>query len=80
MVNDIVIPQIGEAASELYLVKWLKNPGDRVTEGEMLFELDIEKSVLEIESVYTGTLTKILIEEGEKVIPRQVAGKIITDE
>ncbi|HEB32925.1 MAG TPA: biotin attachment protein [Spirochaetes bacterium] len=80
MVNDIVIPQIGEASSEFYLVKWLKNTGDRVTEGETLFELDIEKSVLEIESVYTGILTEILVEEGEKVIPLQVAGKIITDE
>ena len=79
MINDIVIPQIGEADSELYLVKWHKNIGDRVTEGEVLFELDIEKSVIEIESVYTGTLTEILIEAAEKVLPLQVAGKINTD-
>jgi pyruvate/2-oxoglutarate dehydrogenase complex dihydrolipoamide acyltransferase (E2) component len=80
MDHDIVIPQVGEAVSELTIVKWLKAAGDRVEEGEFLFELDTEKSVMEIESVYSGTLTRIIAEAGEKVSPLQVVARITSDE
>jgi pyruvate/2-oxoglutarate dehydrogenase complex dihydrolipoamide acyltransferase (E2) component len=76
MVNDVVVPQVGEASSELRIVKWLKKVGDYVGEGENLFELDIEKSVLEVESVYSGTLSEILVEEGGSVEPLQVVCRI----
>ena len=78
MTEDIIIPQIGESASELTLVRWVKEKGDPVREGEILFELDTEKSVIEIESVYSGVLTEILTEKGEKVQPLQVVGRIST--
>lgn len=76
---DVVIPQVGEAVSELTIVKWLKAVGDYVEEGEFLFELDTEKSVMEIESVYTGTLTRIIAEAGGKVSPLQVVARISSD-
>ena len=78
MTEDIIIPQIGESASELTLVRWVKEKGDPVREGDILFELDTEKSVIEIESVYSGVLTEILAEKGEKVQPLQVVGRIST--
>ena len=80
MIQEVVIPQIGESVSELTVVQWLKAEGNPVQEGDFLFELDTEKSVLEIESVYTGTLTKILARKGEKVVPLQVVAKITTED
>jgi 2-oxoglutarate dehydrogenase E2 component (dihydrolipoamide succinyltransferase) len=76
MTHDIVIPQVGEAASELQIVRWRKQVGEHITEGEILFELDIEKSVLEVESLYTGTVTEILAEQGSSVEPLQVVGRV----
>ena len=80
MTREVVIPQIGESVSELTVVQWLKAEGDPVQEGDFLFELDTEKSVIEIESAYTGTLTKILARNGEKVVPLQVVAKITTED
>jgi pyruvate dehydrogenase E2 component (dihydrolipoamide acetyltransferase) len=44
------------------VVRWLKNVGDDVAAGELLLEVETEKSVVEIEAVATGRLTQILVQ------------------
>ncbi|HUG06865.1 MAG TPA: 2-oxo acid dehydrogenase subunit E2 [Candidatus Limnocylindria bacterium] len=71
---DIIVPQIGEVVSELRIVRWLKRPGDRVARGEILFEIDTEKTVLEVEAYEDGVLEEISADDGEIVAPLQRVG------
>src|ERR1700683_2489341 len=57
----LVIPKIGLVMENARLVRWLKNVGDVVRQGEPLLELETEKSVVEIESTDSGRLVEILL-------------------
>jgi pyruvate dehydrogenase E2 component (dihydrolipoamide acetyltransferase) len=49
------------------LVKWRKKEGDFVKEQEVLFEIETDKTVMEVEAQVSGVLRKILVTEGEEV-------------
>lgn len=76
---DIVVPQVGEATSEVVLARWLKEPGDRVCKGEPLFEVDTDKYVVEIEAFETGTLEEVLVPAGAEVMPLQVVARLVPE-
>jgi pyruvate dehydrogenase E2 component (dihydrolipoamide acetyltransferase) len=56
MAKEIRVPRLGWSMEEGVLVRWLKQPGDEVAEGEPLFELEGEKAVQEIGSLDAGIL------------------------
>ena len=56
------IPKVGLVMESVKVVRWLKNIGDDVAAGELLLEVETEKSVVEIEAVATGRLTQILVQ------------------
>lgn len=65
---DVVkMPRLGVTMKAGKVSKWLKNEGDPISKGELLFELETEKSVIEIESQADGIVRKILIGEDEEV-------------
>jgi 2-oxoglutarate dehydrogenase E2 component (dihydrolipoamide succinyltransferase) len=63
----VVMPQMGESLSEGTIVKWLKQPGDRVEHDEPLFELSTDKVDTDVPAPAAGTLAKILAAEGDTV-------------
>ena len=67
MVNTVVIPKLGQSMEDVTLVKWRKEEGDKVQLGDILFEVETEKAVLEVESFFSGVLLKILVQAGETV-------------
>ena len=80
MKADIVVPQVGEAVSEVTLVRWFKNVGDSVKAGEPLFEVDTDKSLVEIEAAENGVLSEIRVSGGSAVMPLDVVGSLDVDE
>jgi pyruvate dehydrogenase E2 component (dihydrolipoamide acetyltransferase) len=56
------IPKVGLVMESARLVRWLKNVGDVVKQGEPLLELETEKSIVEIESTESGRLVEILLQ------------------
>ncbi len=76
---EVVVPQIGEAVSELLLTQWIKYAGDAVRTGEVLFEIDSDKAIVEVEAFVDGTLTQIVHGDGASVMPLQVVGYIETE-
>lgn len=64
---EIVMPKLGLTMTEGTLTRWRKAEGDRVQAGEILFEFESEKSVLEFESPAAGVLARILVSEGQTV-------------
>lgn len=64
---DIVMPKLGLTMTEGTLTEWRQAEGDTVKQGEILFEFESEKSVLEFESPADGVLTRIIAAAGETV-------------
>ena len=58
------------------LTKWLKKPGDTVERDEPLFEISTDKVDTEIPSPAAGTLTEVLVQEGETVGINTVVARI----
>ena len=79
MKSEIKVPSVGESITTGVVVSWLKRNGDQVEEGDMLFELETDKAVLEIPSPGAGTL-EILITEGTEVSIGQVVGMLGQDD
>jgi 2-oxoglutarate dehydrogenase E2 component (dihydrolipoamide succinyltransferase) len=66
MRKEVKVPSVGESINTGVIVSWLKHSGDKVEEGENLFELETDKAVLEIPSPGAGVL-ETLVEEGTEV-------------
>jgi pyruvate dehydrogenase E2 component (dihydrolipoamide acetyltransferase) len=76
MANAVLVPKLGQTVEEAMIVRWLKNVGETVKKGDVLFEIETDKAVLEAESFFEGTLLKILVKEGETVPVTSVAAYI----
>ena len=63
----LTMPQLGESVVEGTILRWLKQPGDSVALDEPLVEVETEKVDVEIPSPFDGTLTALLVGEGETV-------------
>ncbi len=63
----VTMPQLGESVAEGTIGKWLKKPGDHVAKYEPLLEVITDKVNAEVPSPFEGTLTEILVQEGETV-------------
>ncbi|MUT65561.1 dihydrolipoamide acetyltransferase family protein [Paenibacillus sp. NEAU-GSW1] len=65
--KEIVIPQLAESLVSATIDKWLKQPGDHVDMYEPLCELITDKVSAELPSTVSGTLTRIVVGNGETV-------------
>ena len=63
----IELPQVGESVTEGVIGKWLKSVGDRVERFDPLVEVVTDKVNMEMPSPVTGTLTALLVDEGETI-------------
>ncbi len=61
------MPKLGLTMEEGTIVRWLKEEGDTVEEGEILFEVQTDKVVMEVESTASGVLARILVPEDQTV-------------
>jgi pyruvate dehydrogenase E2 component (dihydrolipoamide acetyltransferase) len=67
MVRSITMPKLGQSEEVGTLVRWRKKVGDIVAKGDILFEIETDKAILEVESFFAGTLLKIVVQEGTTV-------------
>ncbi len=63
----VIMPKMGDAMEEGTLLKWLKNVGEEVAEGDPIAEIETDKVTLELEAAESGFLTNTLVEEGAVV-------------
>ena len=64
--TPIVLPKSGFSSEASTVIGWSVAEGDRVEEGQLLCEVETEKTTIEITAPASGLLRKILIHEGEK--------------
>jgi len=76
MARAVIMPKLGQSEEVGTIVQWRKREGDTVAKGDILFEIETDKALLEVESFFEGTLLKILAQEGETVPVQAVVGYI----
>ncbi len=65
MATIITMPRLSDTMTEGTVATWLKKVGDKVSEGDILAEIETDKATMEFESFNEGTLLHIGIPAGE---------------
>jgi pyruvate dehydrogenase E2 component (dihydrolipoamide acetyltransferase) len=67
MAEKINMPKLGFDMAEGTLVKWVIPEGEEVSKGQVLAEIETDKATVEVESSFSGVLSKHLVNEGDVV-------------
>jgi pyruvate dehydrogenase E2 component (dihydrolipoamide acetyltransferase) len=65
MAEIITMPRLSDTMTEGVVAQWLKKVGDKVSEGDILAEIETDKATMEFESFNEGTLLFIGLKDGE---------------
>ena len=72
MATEIKAPTFPESVAGGSVAAWHKKPGDSVERDELIVEIETDKVVLEVVAPEAGTLSGVLVEEGDTVEAGQV--------
>lgn len=72
MTIEIKVPPLPESVTDATLVAWHKSVGEGVARDENLVDLETDKVVLEVPAPASGTISKILVEDGATVVAGDV--------
>jgi len=75
---DLIMPKLGESIMEATILKWHKNPGDKVAQDETILDIATDKVDSEVPSTAEGTITEILFKENDVVPIGTVIARIKT--
>lgn len=67
MPREVIMPALGMAQESGLLVAWRKKPGEAVSAGDVVMEVETDKSTMEVEASESGFLTNVRAREGEDV-------------
>ena len=67
MNKEFKLPDVGEGLTEADIVSWHVKPGDTVTINQVIVEIETAKAVVELPSPYAGTVSALLVAEGQTV-------------
>ena len=68
MPTPILMPALSPTMEEGTLSKWHVKPGDHVSPGDVIAEIETDKATMDVEAVDEGVIEKLLVAEGaEKV-------------
>src|SRR5690554_329709 len=78
-IHRLVLPKMGESVSEATIIKWLKQPGDRVEEDEAVVDIATDKVDSDVPSPVSGVIQELLFSEDAVVQVGEVLAVIETD-
>src|SRR6516225_6843308 len=67
MNKEFRLPDVGEGLTEADIVSWHVKPGDTIQINQVIVEIETAKAVVELPSPYAGTVSALLVAEGETV-------------
>ena len=79
MPHEVIMPALGMSQDTGQIVAWHKAPGDVVAAGDLLLEVETDKSTMEVEADRDGFLAKLLAEAGQDVPVGNVIAVISTE-
>jgi pyruvate dehydrogenase E2 component (dihydrolipoamide acetyltransferase) len=74
MATPIIMPKFGQMTEESAIVEWRKKEGEKIAKGDILFTVETDKSVMEVEAFTDGTLLKIVVQPGVNVPVQSTVG------
>lgn len=67
MASRVVMPKLTDTMEEGVVLQWKKREGDKVASGDVLAEIETDKAVMDLEAFASGTLRRVLVNEGDTV-------------
>ena len=64
MAINITMPALSPTMEEGTLARWMVKPGDTISSGDVIAEIETDKATMEVEAVDEGTIAKIVVEAG----------------
>ena len=64
---EYLLPDVGEGLTEAEIVAWKVKVGDVIAINDIVCEIETAKSIVELPSPYAGTVTALLVAEGETI-------------
>lgn len=80
MTHAVTMPALSDTMGAGRLVKWMKKPGDRVSKGDVIAEVETDKAVMEVEAFQDGFLSGPLAAEGTDAPVGETIGYIADGE
>lgn len=78
MATDLVMPALTPTMEVGTLSQWLVKPGDKVTAGQVIAEIETDKSILEFEALHDGVIGALYVEDGaEDIAVEAVIGVLL---
>uniref|UniRef100_UPI0015C5112C biotin/lipoyl-containing protein n=1 Tax=Streptomyces sp. NRRL B-24572 TaxID=1962156 RepID=UPI0015C5112C len=71
-IREFKMPDVGEGLTEAEILKWYVQPGDTVTDGQVVCEVETAKAAVELPIPFDGTVHELLFSEGTTVDVGQV--------
>ncbi|WP_184764476.1 dihydrolipoamide acetyltransferase family protein [Streptomyces griseoloalbus] len=66
-VREFKMPDVGEGLTEAEILKWYVQPGDTVTDGQVVCEVETAKAAVELPIPYDGVVRELHFPEGTTV-------------
>src|SRR6266567_7653583 len=73
---DVTMPRLSDTMEEGTIASWLKKPGEKVTRGEVIAQIETDKATMDLTAFEAGTLQEILAPEGTTVPIGQPVARI----
>ncbi|MCX5606924.1 2-oxo acid dehydrogenase subunit E2 [Streptomyces sp. NBC_00047] len=78
-IREFKMPDVGEGLTEAEILKWYVQPGDTVTDGQVVCEVETAKAAVELPIPFDGVVHALLFEEGTTVDVGQVIISVQTE-
>jgi pyruvate/2-oxoglutarate dehydrogenase complex dihydrolipoamide acyltransferase (E2) component len=78
--EKIILPAMSDQMTEAELLKWNIEEGSDVNKGDVIAEISTDKVDMDLDSPFTGKVTKLLVEEGSVVNVGEVLAEVETEE
>ena len=78
--EKIILPAMSDQMTEAELLKWNIAEGSDVNKGDIIAEISTDKVDMDLDSPFTGKVTKLLVEEGSVVNVGEVLAEVETEE
>jgi pyruvate/2-oxoglutarate dehydrogenase complex dihydrolipoamide acyltransferase (E2) component len=80
MKQQILMPKLRPGMEKGVLCQWSVRPGERVEKGDVLFEVETDKVVSQIESNLSGVVSGFLADEGDEIAVGQPVATLETEQ
>ena len=70
--HEVKVPEIGSPETVYMFSQWYVSVGDKVMAGDVIATFEADKSIVDIETDFSGTVIKLCVEENDEVHPSMV--------